>query len=79
VARSRAWSTCWPGLRSSSADGYAPTYGSDVPGVGHFPQTIGGNLICRGNVPAAHFNPDDRGAPNTVRGKAPGECAGLTR
>jgi len=50
-----------------------------VPGVGHFPQTIGGNLICRGNVPAAHFNPDDRGAPNTVRGKAPGECAGLTR
>ena len=50
MARSRAWSTCWPGLRSSSADGYAPTYGSDVPGVGHFPQNeaaeqVSGELI----------------------------------
>jgi hypothetical protein len=53
--------------------------GSDVPGFGHIPQTIGGNLICRGNVPAAHFNPDDLGSYNTVHGKALGQCAGLTQ
>jgi len=43
------------------------------------PQTIGGNLVCFGNLPAAHVNPVDGGAPNTVHGKALGECAGLTQ
>jgi len=43
------------------------------------PQTIGGNLVCFGNLPAAHVNPADGGAPNTVGGKAIGECAGLTQ
>ena len=43
------------------------------------PQTIGGNLICHGNVPAAQVNPLEGGAPNFVRGKAIGECAGLTQ
>ena len=52
--------------------------GSDVPEVGRIPQTIGGNLICRGNVPAAHINPEDLGAPNTVHGKALGECAAIS-
>jgi hypothetical protein len=41
------------------------------------PQTIGGNLICHGNLPAAHVNPLDAGAPSVVLGKAIGECAGL--
>jgi hypothetical protein len=48
-------------------------------GLGTFPQTIGGNLICHGNVPAAHVNPADGGANNFVGGKAIGECAGLTQ
>lgn len=43
------------------------------------PQTIKGNLVCFGNVPAAHINPLDGGAPNTVGGKAIGECKGLTQ
>ena len=43
------------------------------------PQTIGGNLICFGNVPAAHFNPVDFGAANSVGGKAIGQCAGLAQ
>ena len=42
------------------------------------PQTIGGNLICHGNVPAAQVNPADGGADNYVGGKAIGECVGLT-
>jgi hypothetical protein len=43
------------------------------------PQTIGGNLICHDNVPAAQVNPLDGGAANFVGGKAIGECAGLTQ
>jgi hypothetical protein len=43
------------------------------------PQTIGGNLICHDNIPAAQVNPLDGGANNFVGGKAIGECAGLTQ
>jgi type 1 fimbria pilin len=43
------------------------------------PQTIGGNLICHGNVPAAQINPADGGAKSVVGGKGIGECAGLTQ
>jgi hypothetical protein len=42
------------------------------------PQTIGGNLICLGNLPAAQINPGDGGAPNSVGGHAIGQCKGLT-
>lgn len=47
--------------------------------VAYVPQAIGGNLICLGNLPAAHVNPGDGGAPNMVGGRAIGECAGLTK
>jgi hypothetical protein len=55
--------------------------GSDLSTIGGpvVPQTIGGNLICHGNVPAAQVNPADGGAKNFVGGKALGECAGLTQ
>jgi hypothetical protein len=49
------------------------------------PQTIGGNLICHDNVPAAQVNSTnpppfgDFGIKNIVGGKAIGECAGLTQ
>jgi hypothetical protein len=39
--------------------------------------TVGGDLICRGNSPAAHVNPTDGGQPNTVTGTKIGQCAGL--
>ena len=45
----------------------------------NIPQTIGGNLICHDNVPAAHVNPVDGGANSFVGGAAIGECAGLTQ
>lgn len=41
------------------------------------PQTIGGNLTCQDNTPAAQVNPGDGGLPNTVLGQAIGQCAGL--
>jgi hypothetical protein len=56
--------------------------GSDLTAIGipvQIPQTIGGNLVCKGNVPAAQVVPVDLGAPNIVHGKAIGECAGLTQ
>ena len=55
--------------------------GSDLSSVGGpvIPQTIGGNLICFGNIPHAHVNTVDFGAKNFVGGKAIGECAGLTQ
>jgi hypothetical protein len=41
------------------------------------PQTIGGSLICFGNVPAAQVNPTDGGVKNIVAGSKVGECANL--
>lgn len=38
--------------------------------------TISGNLICSGNVPAAQIG-DSEGSPNDVGGKKIGQCAGL--
>ena len=66
-----------PGTDGDSSE----VMGSDVSAIGGpiVPQTIGGNLICHGNVPAAHVNPGDFGAKNFVGGEAIGECAGLTQ
>jgi hypothetical protein len=66
-----------PGTDEDSSE----VQGSDLAAIGgpSIPQTIHGNLICIGNVPAAHFNPGDFGAANSVGGKAIGQCAGLTQ
>lgn len=40
-------------------------------------KTVGGNLICQGNTPAAQVNPDDGGQPNDVSGRKIGQCANL--
>jgi hypothetical protein len=61
-----------PGTDEDSSE----VMGSSVFGLS-FPQTIGGNLICHGNVPAAHVNVGDFGDYNVVSGKKIGECAGL--
>ena len=66
-----------PGTDTDSSE----VMGSDLSAIGGpiIPQTIGGNLICFGNVPAAQVNPVDFGAKNIVGGKAIGQCAGLTQ
>ncbi len=72
-----ASSDAGPGTDSDSSE----IMGSDLTAVGGpvIPQTIKGNLICFGNVPAAQVNPGDGGAPSVVGGKGIGECAGLTQ
>jgi hypothetical protein len=71
-----------PGTDTDSTE----VMGSDLSGIGGpiVHQTIGGNLICFGNLPAAHVHAGippagDFGAPNFVAGRALGECAGLTQ
>jgi hypothetical protein len=66
-----------PGTDSDSSE----VMGSDFSQMGGpvVPQTVGGNLICHGNVPAAQVNPLDGGAPNIVGGKGIGQCAGITQ
>jgi hypothetical protein len=66
-----------PGMDTDSTE----VMGSDLSAVGGpvIPQTIGGNLICFGNVPDAQVNPEDFGAKNIVGGRAIGECAGLSQ
>jgi hypothetical protein len=66
-----------PGMDEDSSE----VMGSDLGAIGGpvIPQTIGGNLICHGNVPAAQVNPGDFGAKSFVGGKGIGQCAGLTQ
>ena len=66
-----------PGTDTDSSE----VMGSDLTAIGGpvVPQTIGGNLICHGNVPAAQVNPLDGGAKSFVGGKGIGQCAGLTQ
>ena len=66
-----------PGMDTDSTE----VMGSDLSAFGGpvIPQTIGGNLICHGNVPAAQVNPLDGGAKNFVGGKGIGQCANLTQ
>jgi hypothetical protein len=66
-----------PGVDGDSTE----IMGTDLSGIGGpvVHQTIGRNLICFGNVPAAQVNPMDGGANNFVGGKALGQCAGLTQ
>ena len=66
-----------PGMDADSNE----IMGSDLSGFGGpvIPQTIGGNLICHDNVPAAQVNPGDGGAPSIVLGNALGECASIVQ
>jgi len=76
IANNRSWSSDeGPGTDEDSTE----VMGSDATmfGLGTFPQTIGGNLICHGNLPAAQINPLDGGTNNVVGGKKIGECASL--
>ena len=85
----QGWSGLWFGILRSTVGGnvvVANTSGTQT-GVDEFvgildsteivDNTIGGNLICHGNSPAAQIG-DSGGGPNNVDGNVIGECAGLT-
>jgi hypothetical protein len=76
IANNRSYSSdLGPGTDEDSTE----VMGTDATAFGGpiVPQTIGGNLICHGNLPAAQVNPLDAGAPSIVMGKKIGECARL--
>jgi hypothetical protein len=76
ITNNRSWSSDeGPGTDEDSSE----VMGTDATAFGGpvIPQTIGGNLICVGNLPAAHFNPLDAGAPNVVYGHKIGECSAV--
>lgn len=61
-------------IKNNTASDPSQIPGSDSTEVAT--NTIGGNLLCFGNVPAAQIG-DSGGTPNRVRGSKLGECAGL--
>jgi hypothetical protein len=83
----QGWSGLWIGLFRSTVGGNVIFARNTGDQIGEFgldsseiaDNTIGGNLICHGNAPAAQLG-DSGGGPNTVAGQAIGECAapGLT-
>jgi hypothetical protein len=89
----RGWRGGWLGVIRNTVDGNVTVSNNvslsnpsgpgtdedstEVMGSVFGPQSIGGNLRCFNNTPPAHINPDDGGLPNTVAGKALGECADL--
>ena len=84
----QGWSGLWLGVIRTEVGGnliVAKTSGTQT-GVDEFvgildstevvSNSVGGNLICHGNSPAAQIG-DSEGGPNAVGGNAIGECAGL--
>jgi hypothetical protein len=84
----QGWSGLWLGVIRTTVGGnlvVAKTSGTQT-GEGEFEgildstevvsNTVGGNLICHGNSPAAQIG-DSEGEANSVGGNAIGECAGL--
>ena len=77
----QGWSGLWAGLIRDIVGGnvvYSKNVSTLDPDANEVQtNTIGGNLICQGNSPAAQVNPLDGGLPNTVGGLKIGQCAGL--
>ena len=73
------WRSCWLGFFRNTVGhnvGFRDNVVADPDGNEVATNTIRGNLICRGNSPAAQVG-DSGGAPNTVLDSALGECASL--
>jgi hypothetical protein len=87
----QGWSGPWFGVIRSIVGGNVIVAGMSGTQAGEGPfegildsteivsNTIGGNLICRGNSPPAQIGDAalEGGGPNAVHGKKIGECAGL--
>lgn len=80
TATIKHWRSCWLGFfRDTVQDNVAfrDNIVADPDGNEVATNTIRGNLVCSGNNPAAQFG-DSGGAPNTVLGRALGECADVS-
>ncbi len=72
--------TCWLGfIRNAVARNvnFSGNVTFDPDGNEVVTNSVGSNLNCAGNSPAPHVG-DSGGSPNTVGGKATGQCLGLT-
>jgi hypothetical protein len=72
--------TCWLGFFRTSVGGwvkYQKNSTADPDGNEVDTNTVRGNLVCAGNDPAPQAG-DSGGFPNTVFGRATGQCASLT-
>jgi hypothetical protein len=72
--------TCWLGfIRNTVGQSvyYSDNVTADPDGNEFVTNTIAGNLACYRNSPAPQVG-DSGGNPNTVGGRATGQCAGLT-
>jgi hypothetical protein len=81
----QGWTGLWIGLFRSEVGGnviFSHNSGNQIGDLGTpdssevADNTIGGNLICQGNDPAAQFG-DSGGGPNSVSGHAIGQCSSL--
>lgn len=81
----QGWNGLWIGLFRSQVGGnviFSNNTGNQIGELGTPDSSevadniIRGNLICQGNNPAAQVG-DSGGGPNTVGGKALGQCSGL--
>jgi len=72
--------TCWLGFIRNAVThniNFNDNVTFDPDGNEVVTNSAGSNLNCSGNSPAPQVG-DSAGSPNTVRGKATGQCAGLT-
>jgi hypothetical protein len=80
TATIQRWHSCWLGLFRTSVGRNVQFRGNivaDPDGNEVATNTVHGVLNCRGDSPAAQVG-DSEGSPNTVLGRALGECAALS-
>jgi hypothetical protein len=74
------WRSCWLGFFRTTVEhsvNFSNNIVADPDGNEVQTNTVGGNLICRANSPAAQPG-DSGGSPNTVLGHALGECTAIS-
>jgi hypothetical protein len=74
------WHSCWLGFFRTTVEhnvDFSNNIVADPDGNEVQTNTVGGNLTCRANSPAAQAG-DSGGSPNTVLGRALGECTAIS-
>jgi hypothetical protein len=80
TATIKHWRSCWLGFFRATVGhnvNFRDNVVADPDGNEVQTNTVRGNLVCNGDSPAAQVG-DSGGSPNTVLGRALGECAALS-